>query len=199
MAKVAGVPSRLIRSTAIATGVAAIAGLGIGYAVGEPDQPSQIIQARQLNGAELCTKLGDVSSLLPAANGWEWQHTGKSDVVCSVLMHNQPQRTFSAGSLKVRITPTAGRAAGAGQPPFTPAEVAKQTYDRNPRQSLPNRPYPTRIDKRTGTGGESWQVSVMAVRADLIVQVDYTAHPITEAAAQQAALVMADRAIWEAK
>jgi hypothetical protein len=37
------------------------------------------------------------------------------------------------------------------------------------------------------------------VRADLLVQVDYTAHPITEAAAQQAVLVLADRAIWEAK
>jgi hypothetical protein len=37
------------------------------------------------------------------------------------------------------------------------------------------------------------------VRADLTVQVDYTAYPITEAAAQQGALVVADRAIWAAR
>ena len=199
MAKVAGMASRLVRSTAIAAGVAAVAGLGIGYAVGEPSEPTQIIQARKLDGAALCPKLGDVSSLLPAANGYEWQHTGKADVVCLVLITEPAPKTFSAGSLKVRITPSAGRAAGAGQPPFTPAEVAKQTFDRNPRKLLPDQPYPTRIETSSKTGGESWQVSVIAVRADLLVQVDYTAHPITEEAAKRAALVMADRAIWEAK
>ena len=189
--------SGLIRGTAIAAGVAAIAGVGIGYAVGEPAESKNIVQARQLP-TDLCTKLGDISTLLPAATTWEWQQSGKNEAICSVKLPEK-QRTFSSATLKVRVTPYAGRAAGAGQPPFTPAEVAKQTYDRKPWQALPDRPYPTRIDKRSQTGGQSWRISALVVRADLLVQVDYTAHPITEAAAQQAVLVLADRAIWEAK
>lgn len=198
MAKVAGMASGLIRGTAITAGVAAIAGIGIGYAVGEPVQSKDIIQARELP-KDLCTKLGDISTLLPTATTWEWQQSGKDEAICSVKPPSEPPRTFSAATLKVRITPYAGRAAGAGQPPFTPAEVAMQVFDRKPWQPLEDRPYPTRIDKKSQTGGQSWRVSALVVRADLLVQVDYTAHPITEAAAQQAALVLADRAIWEAK
>jgi len=36
-------------------------------------------------------------------------------------------------------------------------------------------------------------------RADVVVLVDYTANPIDADAAQQAALALADRAIWESK
>ncbi|WP_344220796.1 hypothetical protein [Kribbella sancticallisti] len=190
--------SRLIRSTGIAAGIAAVAGLGIGYAAGDPVRPTDIVQPRKLP-ADLCDRLGDVSLLLPKATNLPWQRTGNTEVVCSVGVRSQAQPTFTAAALKVRITPYGGRAAGAGQPPFTPAEMAKQAYDRKPWEVLPDRPYPTRIAKSTEAGGQSWRVSVMVVRADLVVQVDYEAHPITEAAAQQGALVLADRAIWEAK
>jgi hypothetical protein len=190
--------SGLIRGTAIAAGVAAVIGLGIGYAVGEPVQATEILTARELPN-DLCTRLGDVSTLLPPATTWEWQQTGKDEVICSLRLTGDPSRTFSAATLKIRATPYAGRAAGAGQPPFTPAEVAKQVYERKPWQTLPDQPYPTKLDKKSQTGGQSWRVSALVVRADLLVQVDYTAHPITETAAQQAVLSLADRAIWEAK
>jgi hypothetical protein len=190
--------SRLTRSTAIAAGIAAIAGLGIGYAAGDPVKPTDIVQARKLP-ADICTRLGDVSLLLPPATNLPWQRTGTSEVVCSVGVRSQTQPTFTAAALKVRIAPSGGRAAGAGQPPFTPEEMAKQAFDRKPWTVVPDRPYPTKLDKSTEAGGESWKVSVLVVRADLVVQVDYEAHPITGTAAQQGALVVADRAIWEAK
>ena len=67
MVKVAGMASRLVRGTAIGCGVAAIAGAGIGFAVGEPVQPEDILPARSMP-ADLCARLGDVSSLLPKAS-----------------------------------------------------------------------------------------------------------------------------------
>jgi hypothetical protein len=198
VARVAGMASRLLRGTAIASGVAVVAGLGIGYAAGKPVDAKDIIPARILP-ADLCNRLGDVSALLPKATNPTLQQTGNIDVICAVKAEERSQPTFSAAELKIRITPNGGKAAGAGQPPFTPDEIAKKAFDRKPWQVLNDQPYPTKIDKRSDTGRQSWRVSVMVVRADLIVQVDYTAHPITEAAAQQAAVVMADRAIWEAK
>nr|WP_239062961.1 hypothetical protein [Streptomyces sp. SID13031] len=62
-----------------------------------------------------------------------------------------------------------------------------------------DRPYLTKVDKHAGTGGQDSRVAVLVHRADLTVQVEYTAHPIELATAQQAAQVMADRAIWESK
>jgi hypothetical protein len=53
-----------------------------------------------------------------------------------------------------------------------------------------------KTDSRQNPGGQSWNITVLTVRADIVVQVDYNAQPIERAAAEQAAVVLADRAIW---
>ena len=186
MIKVAGMGSRLVRGTAIACGVAVVAGLGIGYAVGEPVSPNDIQPARKLP-ADLCARIGDVSTLLPKATKPALTQTGTTSVHCSAKADEQTQPTHT------------GKAAGAGQPPFTPATVARQAFARKSWQDVKDRPYPTKVDKRGDISRQGWRISVLELRADLVVQVDYTAHPIDGAAAEQAALVLADRAIWEAK
>jgi hypothetical protein len=189
---------RLVRSTAIASGVAAIAGLGIGFAVGKPVQPDDVQSARVLPG-DLCSRLGDISTLLPKATKTKLIQTGSSEVTCAADVPERGQPTFSAATLTIRITPYSGRQAGPGQPPYSPAEMAKQAFDRKPWLVVKDRPYPTKVEKPASTGGQNSRVSVLVYRADLIVQVDYTAHPIDPATAQQAAQVMADRAVWESK
>ncbi|TCM49395.1 hypothetical protein EV648_103669 [Kribbella sp. VKM Ac-2568] len=198
MARVAGMASRLVRGTAIACGVAAIAGLGIGYALGEPVSPDDILPARKLP-ADLCARIGDVSTLLPKATKPTLVQTGTSTVNCSAKADEQTQPTHTAAAVSIHITPYAGKAAGAGQPPFTPATVARQTFQRKSWQDVKDRPFPTKLDKRGDLSRQGWRISVLELRADIIVQVDYTAHPIDGAVAEQAALVLADRAIWEAK
>jgi hypothetical protein len=201
VAKVAGVASRLVRGTAIACGVAAVAGAGIGFAVGEPVQPEDILPARTLP-AFLCARLGDVSELLPKASTAPVTlvQGGRSEVTCEASGDGAKQRTFSNAVVKLTITPYGGKDAGAGQAPFTPAAVAKRTFDRTPLDTLPDRPYPTKLSRTArGVAGESWAIKVLVLRADVVVQVEYTAHPIELKAAEQAALVLADRAIWESK
>ena len=198
MARVAGMASRLVRGTAIACGVAAIAGLGIGYALGEPVSPDDILPARKLP-ADLCARIGDVPTLLPKATKPGLVQTGTSTVHCSAKADEQTQPTHTSAALTINITPYAGKAAGAGQPPFTPATVARQTFQRKPWQDVKDRPFPTKLDKRGDLSRQGWRISVLVLRADIIVQVDYTAHPIDGAVAEQAALVLAERAIWEAK
>jgi hypothetical protein len=190
--------SRLVRSTAIACGVAAIAGLGIGYALGEPVSPDDILPARKLP-ADLCARIGEVSTLLPTATKPTLVQTGTSTVNCSAKADEQTQPTHTAAAVSIHITPYGGKAAGAGQPPFTPATVARQTFQRKSWQDVKDRPLPTKLDKRGDLSRQGWRISVLVLRADLIVQVDYTAHPIDGPVAEQAALVLADRAIWEAK
>jgi len=198
VAKVADMGGRLVRGTAIASGVAAIAGLGIGFAVGKPVQPDDVQSARVLPG-DLCSRLGDISTLLPKATNAKLVQTGRGEVTCAVDVRERSQPTFSAAALTIRITPYSGRPAGAGQPPYSPAEMAKQTFDRKPWLVVKNRPYPTKVEKPAGTTGQNSRISVLVYRADLVVEVDYTAHPIDLATAQQAAQVMADRAVWESK
>ncbi|WP_157630921.1 hypothetical protein [Kribbella catacumbae] len=198
MTKVAGMAGPLIRGTAIACGVAAVAGLGLGIAVGKPVQSDDVATARTLPG-DLCSRLGDISTLLPKATNEKLTQTGRTEVTCAVAVSERSQPTFSAADLKIRITPYAGRRAGSGQPPFTPAEMAKQAFDRKPWLVVKDRPYPTKIERQVGTGGQGSRVSVLVYRADLTVQVDYAAHPIEQATAQQAAQVLADRALWESK
>src|SRR5215470_2301742 len=67
VAKVTGMASRLVRGTAIGCGVAAVAGAGFGFAVGQPVEPDDIVAARTMP-ADLCTRIGDVSGLLPKAS-----------------------------------------------------------------------------------------------------------------------------------
>jgi hypothetical protein len=193
--------TRLVRGTAIAGGVAAIAGLGIGYAAGKPVDPKDILPARKLP-ADLCGRLGDVSQLLPKATMGtpppKLVQAGGTAVRCSARADTSTQPTHTAAELVITITPYAGKDAGAGQPPFKPAVVARQAFDRKAMKAVPDRPS-TKLDSRENPGGQSWNVIVLTLRADIIVQVDYNAHPIERAASEQAALVMADRAIWESQ
>ncbi len=198
MTKVAGMAGGLIRGTAIACGVAAVAGLGLGVAVGKPVETDDIASARVLPG-DLCARIGDVSTLLPQATKNKLIQTGRSEVICAVTVTERSQPTFTAADLKIRVTPYSGRAAGTGRSPFTPAEVAKQAFDRKPGLVVNDRPYPTKVERGVVIGGKSSRVSVLVYRADLTVQVDYAAHPIDLTTAQQAAQVLADRAIWESR
>ncbi|WP_328332103.1 hypothetical protein OHA70_13175 [Kribbella sp. NBC_00382] len=181
----------LVRGTAIACGIAAVAGLGIGIAVGKPAQPDDLQSARLLP-EDLCARLGDISTLLPKATTARLIQTGSTELTCAV-----PEPT--AASLTIRITPYSGRQAGPGRSPFVPAEVARQSFDRKPWPMVKDRPYPTKLDKRAGTNGRDSHVAVLVYRGDLTVQVDYAAYPIDLVAAQRAVQVLADRALWESK
>ncbi|MEU4390716.1 hypothetical protein [Kribbella sp. NPDC023855] len=189
---------RMVRGTAIACGVAAVAGLGIGFAVGQPVQSEDVQPARALP-ADLCSRIGDVSVLLPKATNAKLTQTGAAEITCAVRVSERTQPTFSGAELTIRITPYSGRRAGAGESSFTPDEMAKAAFDRQPWPVVNDRPYPTKVEKIARAGGMDSRVSVLVHRADLVVQVDYAAHPIDLATAQQAAQVLADRAIWESK
>ncbi|MGW6283248.1 hypothetical protein [Kribbella sp. NPDC055071] len=195
--------SRLVRRTAIACGVAAVAGAGFGFAVGEPVQPEDIVPARSMP-ADLCARIGDVSALLPSASSRPepvvMVQGGKTSVSCEAGTSRGKVAQYAAGAVTVVITAYGGMDAGAGNSPFTPEQVAKKTFTRSPMTAVADRPYPTKARRAPkGDAGESWTVQTLVQRADLVVQVDYTANPINADTAQQAALALADRAIWEAK
>ncbi|TCO19091.1 hypothetical protein EV652_11469 [Kribbella steppae] len=203
MTKVAGMASRLVRGTAIACGVAAVAGAGIGYALGDPVQPEDILPARKLSDG-VCGRLGDVASLLPPASKASREpvtlvQNGTSTVTCTA-QSGSGRRTFSSAVVKLTVTPYGGRDIGAGKAPLTPAQNAKWTWERSPLETVPDRPYPSKLGRTpSGLGGESWAINALVVRGDIVVHVVYTASPIEQKAAEQAALVLADRAIWETK
>ncbi|WP_329004879.1 hypothetical protein OHA18_15975 [Kribbella sp. NBC_00709] len=194
--------SRLVRGTAIGCGVAAIAGGGIGWAVGEPVTPADIVPARAMP-ADLCARIGDVSSLLPKASNAPVALTqvGSTTIICDAAGSRAQARAYTAASVKITITPYGGQDAGAGNVPFTPTQTAKKNFTRSPMKTLAeNRPYPTKIERTaTGLAGETWTVHALVQRADTVVQVDYTAYPVDPDVAQKAALALADRAIWESK
>jgi hypothetical protein len=192
--------SRLVRGAAIGCGVAAIAGGGIGWAVGEPVTPDDIVAARTLP-ADLCARIGDVSSLLPKASSVTMTQVGSTTITCEAGSSRAKVRAYTAASVKVTITPYGGQDAGAGNKPFTPTQTAKKVFNRSPMKTLDdNRPYPTKVSRTaSGMAGESWSVHALVQRADIVVQVDYTANPIEADVAQKAALALADRAIWESK
>ncbi|MGW7682457.1 hypothetical protein ACWGID_17070 [Kribbella sp. NPDC054772] len=194
--------SRLVRGTALGCGVAALAGGGIGFAVGEPVTPEDVVPARALAG-DLCQRIGDVSQLLPKASSGPTTmiQGGSSEVTCQAGSSRTKVRAYTSAGVKVTITPYAGQDAGAGNAPFTPDQTAKKAFTRSPMKALTeSRPYPTKVDQRAkGLAGESWNVRVLVQRADIVVLVDYTANPVQADVAQQAALALADRAIWESK
>jgi hypothetical protein len=183
--------------------VAAVAGAGFGFAVGEPVQPEDIVPARSMP-ADLCARIGDVSALLPSASSKPepviMVQGGKTSVSCEAGTARGKVAQYAAGAVTVVITAYGGVDAGAGNPPFTPEQVAKKAFTRSPMSAVADRPYPTKA-RRTpkGDAGESWTVQTLVQRADLVVQVDYTANPVNADTAQEAALALADRAIWEAK
>jgi hypothetical protein len=192
--------SRLVRGTAIGCGVAAIAGGGIGWAVGEPVTPDDIVAARTLP-ADLCARIGDVSSLLPKASSVTMTQVGSTTITCEAGSSRAKVRAYTAASVKVTITPYGGQDAGAGNKPFTPTQTAKKVFNRSPMKTLDeNRSYPTKVSRTaSGMAGEAWSVHALVQRADIVVQVDYTANPVEADVAQKAALALADRAIWESK
>jgi hypothetical protein len=182
--------------------VAVVAGTGFGFAVGKPVQPEDIVPARSMP-ADLCARIGDVSALLPKASTQGpviMVQGGKTSVSCEAGTTRGKVAAYAAGAVTVTITAYGGMDAGAGNSPFTPEQVAKKTFTRSPMSAVADRPYPTKA-RRTpkGDAGESWTVQTVVQRADLVVQVDYTANPVNADTAQQAALALADRAIWEAK
>ncbi len=138
--------SRVVRGTAIAAGVAAVIGAGFGFAVGKPVQDEDVAPARKL-AADLCSRLGDVSVLLPKASSARLEQGGRSAVICTVECQPAAAGQFSAASMKVSITPYGGRLAGAGEAPFTPEMMAKRAFDRSPLDVVPDRPYPTKSEK----------------------------------------------------
>lgn len=200
MVKVAGMGSRLVRGTAIGCGVAAIAGGGIGWAVGEPVTPADIVAARTMP-TDLCARIGDVSSLLPKASSVTMTQVGSTTITCEAGSSRAKVRAYTAASVKVTITPYGGQDAGAGNKPFTPTQTAKKVFTRSPMKTLDaDRPYPTKVSRTaSGMAGESWAVHALVQHADVVVQVDYTANPVDADVAQKAALALADRAIWESR
>ncbi|MBB5839559.1 hypothetical protein [Kribbella italica] len=188
----------VVRGALIASGVALVAGLGIGFAAGEPVHEDDVAGARKLP-ADLCERLGDISGLLPKASSPVFAQTGTGEVRCRAVAEESGQRTYTGATVNVQITPYAGKLGGEGEPPFRPDQMARKAFDREKGELTPGRHYPTRIDRLGRTGGEDWKVSVVVLRDDLVVQVDYEAHPVAPDKAEQAALVLADRAVWEAK
>ncbi len=200
MARVSGMASRLVRRTAIASGIAVVAGLGLGFAAGKPVTPDDIAPARQLP-ADLCARLGDVSSLLPkASNGAapKLVKTGSLAIRCSVKADGAAQTTYSSATLDITFTPYPGKDGGAGNPPLRPDQTARQAFERRALKPSPDRST-VKLQTRAAAGGQSWTVTLLELHADVIVQVDYTAQPIEQHAAESAALVIADRAIWESQ
>ncbi|WP_237771533.1 hypothetical protein [Kribbella sp. ALI-6-A] len=198
MAGVWGRAGGVVRGTLIASAIALVAGLGIGFAAGEPVRADDVVPARKLP-ADLCERLGDISAMLPENASPVFAQTGTGEVRCRALAEESSQKTYTAAAVSVRITPYGGKIAGEGEPPFRPDQVARKAFDREKGALVRDRPYPTRIDRQGRTGGEDWKISVVVLRDDLVVQVDYEAHPVTREKAEGAALVLADRAIWEAK
>ena len=152
--------------------------------------------------ADLCARLGDVSSLLPKASNGTAPVTltqgGTTAITCEVGSSRKKVTGYTAAGLKVTITPYAG--SGAGQAPFTPTQMATKALSRSPMNTLADRPYPTKTSRSAkGLAGESWTVRTLVQRADIVVLVEYTANPINADTAEKAALGLADRAIWETK
>jgi hypothetical protein len=203
VARVAGMASRLVRGTAIGCGVAAIAGAGIGFAVGEPVEPEDIQPVRALP-AGLCARLGDVSNLLPKASSSaapvKLVQGGTPVITCQAGSGGQRVTEYTGADVKVTVTPYGGQDAGAGNAPLTREQMAKKAFLRSPMKQVDGRPYLTKVDRRaTLLAGESWTIVALVLRADVVVQVVYQANPVNADTAEKAALVLADRAIWETK
>src|SRR5437763_1971135 len=125
--------SRLVRGTAIGCGLAALVGGGVGFAVGEPVTPGDIVPARAMP-TDLCARIGDVSKLLPKASDGPVTMTqgGRSTITCQAGSSRAKVRAYTSASVKVTITAYGGLDAGAGNVPFTPDQVAKRTFTRSP-------------------------------------------------------------------
>lgn len=180
---------KVLRAAAIAGGVAAIGGFGIGFAMGKTKDLADAPQARRLP-SDLCDRLGDISVLFPART--KLTQTGIGEVRCTAEVAEDAQRTYSSAGLIVTAQTFAP------QPGSTAADVARDEFDDEPLDAMPGRPYPTKL-KSTSTGEDNWQVELWTTRGDVVVRVQYKAAPITRQAAEIAATTVADKAVWEAR
>ncbi|WP_165956942.1 hypothetical protein, partial [Kribbella antibiotica] len=172
---------------------------GVGFALGKPVQDDDVVPARVM-ARDVCARLGDVTALLPKASSGRLAQAGTDAVTCTAGGSRPQPGTFSTASVKLTITPYGGKLAGVGETPFSPEAMARKAFDRSPLKAVPDRPYPTKADRTVnGLAGESFTTRVLVQRADVVVLVEYTASPVLEETARQAATVLADRAIWETK
>jgi len=183
---------RLGRGLAIAAGVTAVAGFAMGMAVGSSADPEKIPVARKLP-ADFCSRLGDVGVFFPKTpTGTKLAQTGVGDVRCRADVDEKSQPTHTSAQLDITVTPYAAKTGSSAE------QVARRAFDTKPWPPVKGRPYPTKI-QRDQYDEEHFAFKAITVRGDVVVEVDYTAHPIDQKAAEQAMLVLADRAVWEAK
>ncbi len=180
---------RLVRRSAIATGVATIAGFGIGLAAGANENPDALPPARRLP-SDLCARLGDVTPLFPASV--RLQQTGVSTVRCSSRIDEATQSSYSDAQLTVTLRSSA---ASSGS---TAVAAARKDFDNQYSPSVAGRANPTKLSAKAA-GEDSWHIVVITTYADVVVRVDYSAEPISRQAAESAALLLADKAVWEAR
>src|SRR4051794_21042494 len=125
--------SRFMRRTAVAGGIAAVAGLVLGLAAGEPAGRTALAAARTLP-SDPGPRRGAIRSLLPKTSTGQSRlpQTGVSAVRCRVEAQEKAQRTHTSAALVVTVTPYGERVGGAGAPPILPETAARQAYDRKP-------------------------------------------------------------------
>ncbi|MFC0629457.1 hypothetical protein [Kribbella deserti] len=182
---------RLGRGLAIGAGVTVLAGFGLGLTVGSAADPAKLPTARKLP-ADLCERLGDVSAFFPKGSNPKLAQTGFKDVRCRASVDERSQSTYTSARLGVTVTPHAAT------PGSSAPQVARRSFDTRPWIVIKDRPYPTKI-QRAENGEEQWAMKVITVRGDVVVEVEYAAHPIRREATEAALLILADRAMWEAK
>ena len=169
-----------------------VAGFAMGLSVGSSPDPSELSAARKLP-ADLCSRLGDLSSLFPrGAGSTKLAQTGVGDVRCRADVDEKTQPTHTAAELNVTVTAHAAKVGSSAD------QVAQRVFDGKPWVAVQGRPYPTKI-LRSPYGEEHWALKAITVRGDVVVEVDYVAFPVVRETAEQAILVVADRAIWESK
>lgn len=182
---------RLGRGLAIGAGVTVLAGFGLGLAVGSSADPAKLPTARKLP-ADLCQRLGNVSAFFPKGSDAKLAQTGVSDVRCRASVDERSQQSYTGAQLGVTVTPHAAKVGSSA------AQVARRAFDSRPWIEVKGRPYPTKI-QRAENGEEQWAFKVITVRGDVVVEVEYTAHPVRREATEAALLILADLAVWETK
>ena len=83
-------------------------------------------------------------------------------------------------------------------PAGTAADAARTEFDDKTWPVVENRPYPTKVDADE-QGEDVWEIKLVTTRGDVVVEVTYYASPITQEAAQTAALAVGEKAVWEAR
>jgi hypothetical protein len=184
---------RLGRVTAIVAAVAAVAGGAIGLLSGDDpdDDPGtrrerpKYQPARDLP-ADLCSRIGDVSALFPKKVVLE--QSGTNEVHCRAEVKDDEMPVHSDADIDIKVETHASSQR-------SPEDEAKREFDRQSWKHVKGRSYPTKVNTDKW-GDESWNVQVISVRGDVTVLVDYHGAPAQEKTVEQAALTVADHAMW---